>query len=97
MADDVTAFATRLIACRLSARLSQEELAARAGLSARAISDLERGRTRWPHSGSVRRLADALGLRDGAREQFLALAGRRLVSEPARLRQRRSTCPCRFR
>jgi len=83
MADDVTAFATRLIACRLSARLSQEELAARAGLSALAISDLERGRTRWPHSGSVRRLADALGLRDGAREQFLALAGRRLVSEPA--------------
>ncbi len=83
MADDITAFATRLLACRLSARLSQEELAARADLTTRAISNLERGRTRWPHSDSVHRLADALGLCGAAREQFVASAVRRLARDSA--------------
>jgi tetratricopeptide (TPR) repeat protein len=69
---------TRLRASRRSAGLSQEELAERSGLSVRAISDLERGRTRWPYRDSLHRLADALGLRDAARAGFLGAAGRRL-------------------
>jgi tetratricopeptide (TPR) repeat protein/DNA-binding XRE family transcriptional regulator len=80
MTDDVSAFGVRLCACRQSAGLSQEELAARSGLSIRALSNLERGRTRWPHPDSVHRLADALGLCGKAREEFAAAADRRLIS-----------------
>ena len=47
---------------RMAAALSQEELAARAGLSARGISDLERGARMAPRLETVRLLADALGL-----------------------------------
>jgi tetratricopeptide (TPR) repeat protein len=81
MTDGIAAFGSRLSACRQSAGLSQEELAARSGLSTRALSNLERGRTRWPHPDSVHRLADALGLRGRAREEFAAAAGRRLISD----------------
>jgi|HubBroStandDraft_6_1064221.scaffolds.fasta_scaffold12793_3 tetratricopeptide (TPR) repeat protein/DNA-binding XRE family transcriptional regulator len=80
MTDEVSAFGSRLSACRQSAGLSQEELAARAGLSIRALSNLERGRTRWPHPDSVHRLADALGLCGKARQEFAAAADRRLIS-----------------
>lgn len=79
MTDDIRQFGVRLGAFRRSAGLSQQELAERSGLSVRAISNLERGRTRWPHPDSVHRLADALGLRDQARVGFIAVAGRRLV------------------
>jgi tetratricopeptide (TPR) repeat protein/transcriptional regulator with XRE-family HTH domain len=81
MIDDVAAFGSRLSAWRQSAGLSQEELAARSGLSTRALSNLERGRTRRPHLDSVHRLADALGLRGKAREEFAAAAGRRQISD----------------
>jgi len=47
---------------RRAAGLSEDELAERAGLSRRGISDLERGQRRSPHLSTVRRLADALGL-----------------------------------
>jgi predicted ATPase/DNA-binding XRE family transcriptional regulator len=47
---------------RLAAGLSQEALAARAELSARAISDMERGLRRAPHPDTLERLADALRL-----------------------------------
>lgn len=47
---------------REQAGLSQEDLAARSGLSVRAISDLERGRTRRPYPRSVCLLTAALGL-----------------------------------
>src|SRR5215213_7532867 len=47
---------------RVAAALSQEALAERAGLSVRAISDLERGARRAPYRETVRLLADALGL-----------------------------------
>lgn len=47
---------------RAVAALTQEELASRAGLSVRAVSDMGRGRTRRPFLRSVRQLADALGL-----------------------------------
>ena len=74
----VAAFGACLLSCRESAGLSQEELAGRAGLSIRAISNLERGRTTAPHRRSLERLADALALRGEARERFFAAAGRSL-------------------
>ena len=60
MSDDHGGFGARLRACRRSAGLSQEELAERSGLSVRTISNLERGRARWPYRDTLRRLADAL-------------------------------------
>ena len=48
---------------RSAASLSQEELAERAGLSVRGISDLERGLRQAPRLETVRLLADALGAR----------------------------------
>jgi transcriptional regulator with XRE-family HTH domain len=79
MPDGTEAFGSQLAAFRRMAGLSQEELAGRSGLSNRAIGNLERGRTRWPHPDSVRRLADALGLNEEARRLFIAAAGRRLL------------------
>ena len=47
---------------RESAGLSQEELAELAGLAMRTVSNLESQRIRRPHSSSLQKLADALGL-----------------------------------
>jgi transcriptional regulator with XRE-family HTH domain len=63
--------------------MSQQELAERSGLSVRTLSDLERGRTRFPYQNSLARLADALGLRGPARTEFITAAGRRLVRAEA--------------
>jgi transcriptional regulator with XRE-family HTH domain len=60
---------------RLAAGLSQEELAERAGLSRRGISDLERGARRMPHPATLRRLAEALGLAEGDHTALLNAAG----------------------
>jgi len=54
--------------------LSQEELAARASLSVRAIRDLERGRVSAPHARSVHRLASALNLAPAEVDDLLASA-----------------------
>jgi tetratricopeptide (TPR) repeat protein/transcriptional regulator with XRE-family HTH domain len=78
MTDEVEVFGARLGDCRRAAGLSQQELADRSGLSVRAVANLERGRVRWPHPDSLERLADALGLRDESRMQFIASAERRL-------------------
>ena len=59
-----------LIRYREAAGLTQEELAHRSALSVRAISDLERGRTRKPHLRSIELLAKALEL-DGADVRLL--------------------------
>jgi tetratricopeptide (TPR) repeat protein/transcriptional regulator with XRE-family HTH domain len=69
-----TAFAAAVRRWRLAARLTQEELAARSGLSARSVGDIERGRVRNPRRDSARLLANALGLSAGDRADFLALA-----------------------
>lgn len=53
-------FGDRLRHDRIAAALTQEELAERAGLSVRAISNLECGRVRRPRRGTVQRLASAL-------------------------------------
>lgn len=59
---------------RLAAGLTQEGLAERAGLSAKAMSDLERDPTRTPRLGTVGLLADALGLTGELRAALLAAA-----------------------
>jgi predicted ATPase/transcriptional regulator with XRE-family HTH domain len=59
---------------RAAAGLSQEELADRAGLSRRGISDLERGVRRSPYPATVRRLAAALGLAEADRRVLLGAA-----------------------
>src|SRR5579863_1848399 len=59
---------------RMAAGLTQEELAARTGLSIRAIRDLERGITSRPYRNSIERLADALGLASGGRAEFVEAA-----------------------
>jgi non-specific serine/threonine protein kinase len=55
---------------RLATGLTQEELAERAKLSARAISDLERGARNHPWRGTVGLLATALDLEPGERAYF---------------------------
>jgi predicted ATPase/transcriptional regulator with XRE-family HTH domain len=69
---------------RLEAGLSQEELAERARLSARGISDLERGARKTPQHETVRRLGRALGLAPPATREFEAAArGYALPAAPA--------------
>ena len=63
-------FGRLLRAHRLRRLLTQEQLAARAGMSARAIRELEQGRVRRPRGDSVRLLADALTLAGETREEF---------------------------
>jgi transcriptional regulator with XRE-family HTH domain len=65
---------------RLSSGMTQEELAARSGLSVRAISNLERGRTARPHPRSLEVLAGALGLPEAAGTAWAA----RLRADQAR-------------
>ena len=59
---------------RLVAGLSQEELAERASLSVRGISDLERGLRTSPRPETVRLLAQALDLGAGERASLIAAA-----------------------
>jgi transcriptional regulator with XRE-family HTH domain/tetratricopeptide (TPR) repeat protein len=70
-AEAVTSFGSLLRGYRLAAGLTQEELADKSGLSARAISDLERGRTARPFMRSVRMLANAMDLTDDQRARFV--------------------------
>jgi transcriptional regulator with XRE-family HTH domain/tetratricopeptide (TPR) repeat protein len=67
---------------RVVAGLTQEELADKAGLSARAISALERGVSHLPRRDTVALLADALSLAPAERAFFQA-AARERVSAPA--------------
>src|SRR5215510_1215825 len=59
---------------RTAATLSQEALAERAGLSVRAISDLERGVRQVPRLETVRVLAAALERPESDRAELLAAA-----------------------
>ncbi len=59
---------------RITAGLTQEQLAAAAGLSPRSISDLERGVNLTARMETVRLLADALNLTGAARTGFQAAA-----------------------
>jgi transcriptional regulator with XRE-family HTH domain len=59
--DDAGDFGAALRRARLSARLTQNELAHRSGLSTRTISDLECGRVGRPRNSSLDLLVAALG------------------------------------
>ncbi len=60
--NDAPDFATLLRRYRRERRLTQEELAGRAGVSPEAISMLERGLTQAPQRGTVELLVAAFGL-----------------------------------
>jgi predicted ATPase/DNA-binding XRE family transcriptional regulator len=70
-------FGRRLRRLRETAGLTQEELASRAGLTAKGISDLERGERRRPYPHTVRSLADALKLSEDERAALVAAVPRR--------------------
>jgi predicted ATPase/DNA-binding CsgD family transcriptional regulator/transcriptional regulator with XRE-family HTH domain len=85
MSDAPSPFGAVLRQLRTAAALSQQELAERAGLSLRGISDLERGARRTPHLVTVGMLADALNLGPADRQELLAAAraGTVAVAYPA--------------
>ncbi|HET7272215.1 MAG TPA: helix-turn-helix domain-containing protein, partial [Rubrobacter sp.] len=60
-------FGPRLRRLREAAGLTQEELASRAGLTAKAVSALERGERKRPYPHTVRSLAEALELSERER------------------------------
>ena len=71
---DGEGFGALLRQYRLAAGLTQEELAERTAISARAISSMEAGRTARPYRRNVEVLADALGLAPGERDLLMRLA-----------------------
>jgi predicted ATPase/transcriptional regulator with XRE-family HTH domain len=74
MARDLPAFGRLLRDRRLAAGLTQEALAERAGLSAKAVSELERDPARTPRLETVALLAGALGLSPVERSALLTAA-----------------------
>lgn len=71
---DPAAFGTLLRRHRQAAALTQAELADRAGLGERTVSNLERGINRAPYPSTVRLLADALGISEGPRAELVRAA-----------------------
>src|SRR5262249_60930378 len=67
-------FGALLRARRQRALLSQEQLAARAGLSERTVRNLEVGRVRLPRTDTVRLLVEALQLTGLERGDWIAAA-----------------------
>ena len=67
-------FAGLLRQLRAEAKLTQEELAAAAGVSPRSVSNLERGINRTAHKDTAVLLAGALGLTGPTEELFVAAA-----------------------
>jgi transcriptional regulator with XRE-family HTH domain len=84
VAEPPTGFAGVLRGLRARTRLTQEQLAAAAGLSPRTVSDLERGLATTPHQDTVRLLADALRLGGWTRVEFEAAARGRVAPGRAR-------------
>lgn len=83
-ASDSFTLAAVLRGLRKRALLTQEELASRAGLSTRTVSNLESGRIRQPRSKSVILLADALNLAEPDRMILSEIASGRLPSSTHR-------------
>ena len=67
---------------RLASGLSQEQLAERSGLSARAVSDLERGQRAHTRPETLRMLAEGLALDDEDRQALLHAARPELQQTP---------------
>ena len=70
-------FGERLRQLREGAGLTQEELASRAGLTAKAVSALERGERKRPYPHTVRSLSDALELSEAERAALAEAVPRR--------------------
>jgi predicted ATPase/DNA-binding XRE family transcriptional regulator len=82
-----SSFAATLRGLREARSLTQQELAAGAGLSVDAVSALERGRRTQPQPHTVRALASALQLRDADHMALLSALGRaggRALEMPSR-------------
>lgn len=79
---DPLSFGELLRRLRTAATLTQEELCERAGLSVRALSDLERGVHEAPRLETVRLLADALELDATDRAGLIAAARQREAASP---------------
>ncbi|MFD8087111.1 BTAD domain-containing putative transcriptional regulator [Kitasatospora sp. NPDC059722] len=71
---------------RRRAGLSQEDAAARASISARALRDIERDRVNRPQAGTLQRLATALGLSGADVDRLLTAAHARPARNTGRLR-----------
>ncbi|MEV4249844.1 helix-turn-helix domain-containing protein [Streptosporangium canum] len=69
-----SSFAELLRQYRRAARLTLEQLAEASGVSARTLSDMERGRSTGPQQRTVTALAQALSLGEDARRQFIERA-----------------------
>jgi predicted ATPase/DNA-binding XRE family transcriptional regulator len=82
-----TSFAELLKYLRQRSRLTQRQLAERAGISERGVSDLERGIIRRPYAETATLLADALDLAGDQRTRFLHAAQRGHASAPPDLAQ----------
>jgi transcriptional regulator with XRE-family HTH domain len=74
MRKQTSEFGARLRQLREAGGLTQKELAEKAGLTAQAVSALERGHRRQPYPHTVRALAAALGGPDSTLEVLLAAA-----------------------
>jgi transcriptional regulator with XRE-family HTH domain len=72
-------FGTLLRSFRLTAGLSQEALAERAGMSAHRVSALEWGYRRTPQRGTLALLASALALSDEQRSGLEEAAARQVL------------------
>lgn len=81
-ADD-DGFGAVLRELRTARSLTQEELAEQAGLSAKAVSALERGERKRPYPHTVRALADALALDDAQRARLGAAVPASASGAPA--------------
>lgn len=77
----LTAVAILLRQLRIDAGFSQEELAERAKVSQRTVSDIERGIIRHPRRDTVQLLAEALNLGGQALAEFEAACGRHLRAD----------------
>ncbi|MCZ0983251.1 helix-turn-helix domain-containing protein [Streptomyces diastatochromogenes] len=77
-------FGELLRAVRLRSLLTLEGLAEASGVSVRAISDMERGKS-LPRQGTLAELMDALGLDQGERADLVGASKRRGTGVPRRL------------
>jgi predicted ATPase/transcriptional regulator with XRE-family HTH domain len=80
--DSAPTFGVMLREYRGALGLTQEELASRSGLTAKAVSALERGERKRPYPHTVRALAGALGLSERERASFLAAVPGRTAEAP---------------